>query len=95
MLGMNKDLQWTTNDTATATNDTRKIGMPHIDTIQEVETDNDKEEVSTHPPLQVLDQLRINVDLETLVGTLKSVYGSLMSDLSFSKNKLKEVEGRF
>ncbi|CAI9109743.1 OLC1v1009620C3 [Oldenlandia corymbosa var. corymbosa] len=79
---------------APSSNETGEV-MSHMDAIQEVETGNDdEEEISKRPPLQVLNQVRINVDPETPISTLKNVFGSLMPDLSFSKNELKKAEGR-
>ncbi|KAL7100931.1 hypothetical protein ACP275_08G025600 [Erythranthe tilingii] len=43
-------------------------------------------------PLEILDHVKINVEPDTPVSTLKNVLGSLKSDLSFSKDELKRAE---
>ncbi|XVF14313.1 hypothetical protein REPUB_Repub09cG0048300 [Reevesia pubescens] len=43
-------------------------------------------------PLDVLDHVKINVELETPVSTLKGVMKSSKSDLSFSKQELRKAE---
>ncbi|KAL3525909.1 hypothetical protein ACH5RR_014281 [Cinchona calisaya] len=44
------------------------------------------------PKLEVLDHIRINVEPETPVSTLKNVFISSKSDLSFSKEELEKVQ---
>ncbi|EYU44133.1 hypothetical protein MIMGU_mgv1a002044mg [Erythranthe guttata] len=43
-------------------------------------------------PLEILDHVKINVEPNTPVSTLKNVLGSSKSDLSFSKDELKRAE---
>ena len=46
------------------------------------------------PELEVLDHVRVNVEPETPVSTLKNVFVSSKSDLSFSKEELKKAEDK-
>lgn len=45
-------------------------------------------------PLEVLDHVKINVEPETPISTVKGILMSSNSDLSFSKAELKKAEER-
>ncbi|KAL3833241.1 hypothetical protein ACJIZ3_007977 [Penstemon smallii] len=71
-------------------------GARHMDSIQEVEMST--EEISAPmkgfrpAPLEVLDHVKINVDPDTPVSTLRNVIMSSKSDLSFSKDEVRKAE---
>ncbi|TYG52298.1 hypothetical protein ES288_D09G015400v1 [Gossypium darwinii] len=75
-----------------------KQGWTHMDVIQETEMSNEEEmkEIDDRhfrpAPLDVLDHVKINVELETPIATLRSVIKSSKSDLSFSKQELRTAE---
>ena len=69
----------------------------HMDVIQEVEMDEAEEktkilEGSRPARLQVLEHVKINVDPDTPVSTLKNVVMSSKMKLSFSKDELRRAE---
>ncbi|CAA2968642.1 Hypothetical predicted protein [Olea europaea subsp. europaea] len=72
-----------------------------MDVIQEIEMGACEDEMKTEkkdsngfrpPSLQVLDHVKINVEPDTPVSTLKNVIMSSKSDLSFSKDELRKGE---
>ncbi|KAK5802234.1 Phosphate transporter PHO1 -like protein [Gossypium arboreum] len=75
-----------------------KQGRTHMDVIQETEMSNEEEmkEIDNRhfrpAPLDVLNHVKINVELETPIATLRSVIKSSKSDLSFSKQELRTAE---
>ncbi|KAH6792002.1 EXS family protein [Perilla frutescens var. hirtella] len=81
-----------------------KQGGVHLDAIQEVEMSYGDEEVmrakknkrdmSRFRPasLEVLDHVKINVEPDTPVSTLRNMIGSSTSELSFSKDELSRAE---
>lgn len=81
-----------------------KQGGVHLDAIQEVEMSSEGEEVmrakknkrdmSRFRPasLDVLDHVKINVEPDTPVSTLRNMIGNSKSDLSFSKDELSKAE---
>ncbi|KAL4352345.1 hypothetical protein GQ457_06G041590 [Hibiscus cannabinus] len=78
-----------------------KHGRTHMDVIQEVEMDSEgisgeemkKADRHFRPaPLNVLDHVKINVELETPISILRSVIKSSESDLLFSKQELRTAE---
>ncbi|KAK8598478.1 hypothetical protein V6N13_094447 [Hibiscus sabdariffa] len=78
-----------------------KHGMPQMDVIQEVEMDSEgisgeemnKADRHFRPaPLNALDHVKINVELETPVSILRSVIKSSKSDLLFDKQELRTAE---
>lgn len=82
--------------------DTAAVSSPavegvHMDAIQEVEMMSEQRILnvgeSVRPaPLQVLEHVRINVDLDTPVSTLKNVVMSSKLELSFSRDELRRAE---
>ncbi|KAG4181943.1 hypothetical protein ERO13_A09G013700v2 [Gossypium hirsutum] len=75
-----------------------KQGRTHMDVIQETEMSNEEEmkEIDNRhfrpAPLDVLNHVKINVELETPIATLRSVIKSSKSDLSFSKQELRTAK---
>ncbi|XP_051140634.1 phosphate transporter PHO1 homolog 9-like [Andrographis paniculata] len=67
-----------------------------IDEISEAEKEEKKDKmVRFRPaPLEILSAVRINIDPETPVSTLRNVLGSSKSELSFSKEELRKAEER-
>ncbi|CAA3017423.1 phosphate transporter PHO1 homolog 9-like [Olea europaea subsp. europaea] len=87
--------------TVIATVNGTKQGGLHMDVIQEIEMGTCEDEKKTEkkdsngfrpPSLQVLDHVKINVEPDTPVSTLKNVIMSSKSDLSFSKDELRKAE---
>ncbi|KAG6420945.1 hypothetical protein SASPL_117491 [Salvia splendens] len=66
----------------------------HMDVIQEVEDEEKTKDLEGLRParLQVLEHVKINVDPDTPVSTLKNVIMSSKLELSFSKDELKRAE---
>ncbi|KAK8644345.1 hypothetical protein V6N13_123654 [Hibiscus sabdariffa] len=79
-----------------------KNGWTQMDVIQEIEMSNDgilEEEMKgaddrhfRPASLDVLDHVKINVELETPIATLRSVIKSSKSGLSFSRQELRTAE---
>lgn len=84
-----------------------KQGGGHLDAIQEVEMSSEgsygdeevrakknKNNMNGYRPasLEVLDHVKINVEPDTPVSTLKNMIGNTTSDLSFSKEELSRAE---
>ncbi|KAK4488451.1 hypothetical protein RD792_004215 [Penstemon davidsonii] len=71
-------------------------GERHMDSIQEVEMSTEETSAPMKgfrpAPLEVLDHVKINVDPDTPVSTLRNVIMSSKSDLSFSKDELRNAE---
>ncbi|GMJ04127.1 hypothetical protein like AT3G29060 [Hibiscus trionum] len=76
-------------------------GWTQMDVIQEIEMSSEgiseevKEADDRHfrpASLDVLDHVKINVELETPIATLRSVIKSSKSDLSFSRQELRTAE---
>ncbi|CAA2968643.1 phosphate transporter PHO1 homolog 9 [Olea europaea subsp. europaea] len=72
-----------------------------MDVIQEIEMGACEDEMKTEkkdsngfrpPSLQVLDHVKINMEPDTPVSTLKNVIMSSKSDLSFNKDELRKAE---
>ncbi|PIN10838.1 putative small molecule transporter [Handroanthus impetiginosus] len=80
-----------------------KQGRQHMDTIHEVEMSTESTSGDEHDKnkivkafrpasLEVLDHVKINVDPDTPVSTLRNFIMSSKSDLSFSKEELRKAE---
>ncbi|GMI79806.1 hypothetical protein like AT3G29060 [Hibiscus trionum] len=70
-----------------------KHGWTHMDVIQEVEEMKETDDRHFRPaPLDVLDHVKINVELETPISILRSVIKSSKSDLSFGRQELRTAE---
>ncbi|GER45830.1 EXS (ERD1/XPR1/SYG1) family protein [Striga asiatica] len=76
-----------------------KQGVSHMDVIHEVEmtideADKKKKDNMEFKPasLKVLDHVKINVDPESPVSTMKNIIMSSRSELSFSKEELRKAE---
>ncbi|KAG8384674.1 hypothetical protein BUALT_Bualt04G0142600 [Buddleja alternifolia] len=72
-----------------------KQGGAHMDVIQEVEMSSEGSmhaKSFTPASLDVLDHVKINVEPDKPVSTLRNVIKSSKSDLSFSKNELRKAE---
>lgn len=90
----------TTSTAPPASADGGNQGGVHMDVIQEVETSGEevraeKEKIndSFRPaPLQVLDHVKINIDPDTPVSTIKNIVMSSKSEPSFSKVELRKAE---
>ena len=59
---------------------------------QEIRADDAKEHKVAS--LDILNQIKLNATIETPRSTVRSVFNSLSSDLQFSKNELKETQGK-
>lgn len=67
------------------------------DKISEAEKEEKKKDkvVRFRPaPLEILSAVRINIEPETPLSTLRNVLGSSKSELSFSKEELRKAEER-
>ncbi|KAL3629397.1 hypothetical protein CASFOL_026619 [Castilleja foliolosa] len=73
--------------TVTASVNETRQGLVRMDVIHEVE-------MSRPAPLEVLDHVKINVDPDTPVSTLRNVIKSSKIDLSFSKDELRKAEDK-
>lgn len=81
---------------------TVKPGMHRMEVLQEVEMSSEEISEGKQPPktyegyrpapLEVLDHVKINVDAETPVSTLRKAIGSSTLELSFSKDELRRAE---
>lgn len=72
-----------------------------MDVIQEVEDEQMRAEKNKidpkgfrPAPVEVLNHVKINVDPNTPVSTLRNVIGSSKLDPSFSKDELRKAEGK-
>lgn len=75
-----------------------------MDAIQEVEMTNEEafyreqrravvtKDAFKAAPLSILDHVKVNIDPDTPVSTLRNTIGSSRSDLSFTKDELKQAE---
>ncbi|KAK1562488.1 hypothetical protein Q3G72_012728 [Acer saccharum] len=77
-------------------NNGRKPEELHLSTIQEVEMSSEEHSVDMDSfmpaSLEVLDRVKININHETPVSTLKGVLMGSKSDMPLSKSKLKRTE---
>lgn len=65
-----------------------------ISTAEETRTEKNKKDANSFrpAPLEILDHVKINVDPDTPVSTLRNIIKSSLSDLSFSKEELRKAE---